>query len=362
MLRHLLLASLFSWPLLSFAQMHHPVLPGLEGSTLLQALQDGYRPSSLLSYGDARDTLYRNIDARNDTLYGVYTGFAVYLPPGEDPTTAAFQNGAGLNTEHTYPRGKGADGQIPEADLHHLFPARVLVNAARGNFPFADIPPSQVNSWYYLDQSQSNTPSSNLGAYSRVGGQVFEPRDSHKGDVARAMFYFYTMYQPEADAADPEYFEQQRVTLCQWHYSDPVSEREWVRTHQIAAYQEGKANPFVLDCTVADRCYCEDVIPPCTPPVSTHDEATTPWQARIFPQPAQSQATLAVTLPEPGRLSMAVYNAQGRLATAPSAQSYPEGAHQIPLQLPRAAGLYFCQLEWAGYSRYRRKTLKFIVR
>lgn len=362
MLRYLCITILSLSSTLSIAQMHHPVLPNLEGGALIQALQDQYRPNSLLDYGNARDTMYRNIDARNDTLYCVYSGYSVYLPPGEDPTTAAFENGTGINTEHTYPRGKGAEAPTPEADMHHLFPTRVAVNAARGNFPFADIPPNQVNSWYYLDQQQSNTPSNNIELYSRAGDQVFEPRDDHKGDVARAMFYFYTVYQQEANAADPAFFGQQRVTLCQWHYSDPVSEKEWDRTHAIAPYQEDKANPFVLDCTVADRCYCEGVIPPCTPPVSTRDEAATPWQARIFPQPAQTQATLSTTLPEPGRLSVAIYNTQGQLVGAPITRFYPGGAQQIPLQLPRAAGLYLCQLEWAGYGHYRRETLKFIVR
>lgn len=361
MLRHLLLALLLLVCLRGIAQMHHPVFSGLEGSALIQTLQDNFRPNNVLSYGDARDTLYRNIDARNDTLYGVYTGYAVYLPPGEDPTTAAFENGTGLNTEHTYPRAKGAQSPTPEADMHHLFPTRAVVNAARGSFPFADIPPNQVNNWYYLDQQQSNTPSSNIGLYSRVGDQVFEPRDDHKGDVARAMFYFYTVYQPEANAADPSFFAQQRLTLCQWHASDPVSEKEWARTHQIAAYQEGKANPFVLDCTVADRCYCEDVILPCSPPVSTASQRIRPLEAQIFPQPAKGEATLAVTLPEPGPLSVALFHAYGKPAQTTATQYYSAGQHQIQLQLPAMPGLYFCQLQWGQGASLRRSILKVVV-
>lgn len=361
MLRYLCLALLSLCSTLSQAQLHHPVLPNLEGGALIQALQDQYRPNGLLDYGNARDTMYRNVDARNDTLYCVYTGYSVYLPPGEDPTTAAFENGTGINTEHTYPRAKGAEAPTPEADMHHLFPTRAAVNAARGNFPFADIPPNQVNSWYYLDQQQSNTPGSNIALYSRVGDQVFEPRDDHKGDVARAMFYFYTVYQQEANAADPDFFEQQRVTLCQWHYSDPVSEKEWNRTHAIAPYQEGKANPFVLDCTVADRCYCEGVIPPCTPPVSTDAAPSITLDARLYPQPAHGQAQLQITLPEAGRLSVRLFGAQGQELRSLPATVSSAGTHDINLELPAMPGLYFCRLEWEAGSRKAVKTLKVIT-
>lgn len=361
MLRQLLTTLFLLWTTLSFAQMHHPVLSDLEGGTLIQALQDNYRPNNVLSYGDARDTLYRNIDARNDTLYCVYTGYSVYLPPGEDPTTAAFEGGTGINTEHTYPRGKGAQAPTPEADMHHLFPTRVLVNAARGNFPFADIPPSQVNNWFYLDQSQSNTPGSNIGLYSRAGDQVFEPRDDHKGDAARAMFYFYTVYQQEADAADPFFFGQQRTTLCQWHYADPVSEQEWDRTHAIAQYQEGKANPFVLDCTVADRCYCADVIPPCTPPVSTYTPASGKLKASIYPQPARSQAQLQVGLAQGGALSLQLYRAQGQEYARFPPTFYPAGRHQITLDLPPQPGIYFCRIQWAAGEKKATSLLKVVT-
>ncbi|MEQ8706530.1 MAG: endonuclease [Phaeodactylibacter sp.] len=358
MLRHHFTILLSLWSALGMAQMHQPVFSNLQGGALIQALQDTYRPNNLLSYGDARDTLYRNIDARNDTLYCVYTGYSVYLPPGADPTTAAFENGTGINTEHTYPRAKGAEAPTPEADMHHLFPTRALVNAARNNFPFTDIPPNQVNAWYYLDQEQSNTPGSNIELYSRVGDQVFEPRDDHKGDVARAMFYFYTVYQQEANAADPAFFAQQRATLCQWHSADPVSEKEWERTHGIAPYQEGKPNPFVLDCTVADRCYCEGIIPPCTPPVSTETAASVRVSARIFPQPARGQAYLEISLPEAAVISVKLYRAQGQEVLHLPGNFYTAGKHQIKIALPQEAGVYFCRLQWEKGAQKGGKTLK----
>ncbi|MDV7400839.1 endonuclease, partial [Arthrospira platensis SPKY1] len=85
----------------------------------------------------------------------------------------------------------------------------------------------------------------------------FEPREAVKGAIARAMFYFYTMYREEADAADPDFFRQQVQTLCQWHRQAPPDARELARTRAIARHQDGKPNPFVLDASLAERAFCE---------------------------------------------------------------------------------------------------------
>lgn len=239
---------------------HIDVFPAYSGQELLTMLVDNYKPATVLSYGPARDTMFSKIDAVNDTLTGVYTSFAIYLDPNEDPTVAAYMGGGpnGINTEHTYPRSKGADSGNPKSDMHHLFPTRIDVNAIRASEPFAEIDDNQTTNWYYLNQASSGIPSSNIDLYSEFRQGGFEPPEAHKGDVARAMFYFYTMYKSQADAADNSFFPSQQATLCQWHLSDPVDEKEWDRTHKIAPYQDDKPNPFVLDCTLAARTYCPD--------------------------------------------------------------------------------------------------------
>ncbi|MFN8329951.1 MAG: hypothetical protein U0T81_01815 [Saprospiraceae bacterium] len=47
---------------------------------------------------------------------------------------------------------------------------------------------------------------------------------------------------------------------CVTGIQDPVDSLEWKRTFMISQYQDGKANPFVLDCTLPQRCYCEGLI------------------------------------------------------------------------------------------------------
>ncbi|MFQ5447450.1 MAG: endonuclease, partial [Saprospiraceae bacterium] len=247
------------------AQQHQDVFPGLSGQELLDALVSEYKPTQLLPQAQARDTLFGKIDNHNDSLTCVYTGFTIWLDPAEDPTQAAYMNGGpdAINTEHTYPQSLGATGAAA-GDMHHLYPTRADVNAGRGNSPFAEIPDSETDEWYYLNQSQSSVPVSNIDLYSERTGTLFEPREDHKGNVARSMMYFYTMYKAQADQAGPVFFEVQRQTLCAWHFLDPVDETEWNRTWKIAEHQSGKPNPFVLDCTLPERTYCGEFGMTCT--------------------------------------------------------------------------------------------------
>ncbi|MEL6142774.1 MAG: endonuclease, partial [Bacteroidota bacterium] len=72
-------------------------------------------------------------------------------------------------------------------------------------------------------------------------------------------FYFYTIYRDESDAVDPNYFPPQIDDLCDWHITDPVDLREVQRTEAIAERQDGKVNPFVIDCNLLMRTYCTEL-------------------------------------------------------------------------------------------------------
>jgi len=260
---------------------HESVFSDLEGESLRIALVENYKTSTVLTYSEARDTFFRNIDAVDNVLECVYTGYEINLDPNLDPTEDAFSQG--INTEHTYPRSKGADENTNAfSDMHHLFPTREKVNTDRGSLPFLDIIDNQTDKWYLNDNITTSVPSQNIDAYSELlTNQSFEPREQHKGDVARAYFYFYTMYQNQADQADPDFFEIQKETMCQWHFQDPVDEKEWTRNEKIALYQDGMKNPFILDCKLA-RLYCDEIIGSCLT-VSTEEIATAPIQVRPNP-------------------------------------------------------------------------------
>jgi len=229
---------------------------------LVDKLVEKYKPISVLNYANAKDLMYGTIYKENDSVSCVYTGHTVYLPPDVDPSTFLYMNGSsnGINAEHTYPRSKGASDGNAYSDMHHLFPTRSPVNSARNNFPFGEINDNQTNSWFYLNNEEDGIPSANIDLYSEVIEGKFEPREDHKGNVARAVFYFYSMYEKEALDADSDFFESMRQTLCKWHEQDPVDSLEWERTYLIANYQDDLPNPFILDSTLVRRAYCGELI------------------------------------------------------------------------------------------------------
>lgn len=246
--------------LLPFFLQAQYLFPELKGEALRAALRQAYKPEQVLSYRYARDTLYTRVFAFRDSLSCFYTGHTIYLDPRLDPTEAAYRDGKadGINCEHAYPRSKGAEHGNADSDMHHLFPTWVGVNQSRGNQPYGEVDDRHTQRWFYRNSVQKHTPpAAVIDLFSESGDGHFEVREDHKGDIARAIFYFYTMYREQADAADPIFFSEQLPDLCLWHHADPADHREYFRTLAIARYQDGKPNPFVLDPTLAERAYCD---------------------------------------------------------------------------------------------------------
>lgn len=100
--------------------------------------------------------------------------------------------------------------------------------------------------------SSTDKPDINIDDYSEATGNQFEPRESVKGNIARAMFYFNTIF---SDKGEPSFFDQQDEALCLWNRLDPFDSPELARSAAIAQKQ-GNENPFVLDPSLAERLYC----------------------------------------------------------------------------------------------------------
>lgn len=243
------------------------LFPGKEGEELADAIRQEFTPTVLLNDTQVKDTLYSRVFREGDSVRCIYSGLAHHLPDGVDPSQYIYENGNqtnSMNLEHAWPQSKGAgDGQPGNMNMYHLFPSRVAINSDRADHPYNDINDNQTNHWYYLGTEQSQKPTSNIDAYSEYLTNVqFEPRESVKGDIARAMFYFWTIYRDDAMAEDPGFFSLMRESLCAWHEADPVDDFEELRNERIALYQGGKSNPFILDCSLAKRTYCNQ-LPDC---------------------------------------------------------------------------------------------------
>ena len=340
-----LLCSLFSWN--TQAQYdHQPVLSNQTGTPLLNNLRLDYKPTITASYGGARDNMFRQIYNENDTITCVYTGMKRYLPPNStSPRTIMLDNNSSvsINTEHTYPQSKVLNS-AGRADLHHIFPTRAQANSDRGSYPFDNIPNNRVDKWYLGANVQSNQPpTAMVPLYSRAENATrFEPRDEHKGNVARAMFYFYTMYRSDADGDDPNYFNLQKSVLCQWHLDDPVDSLEWIRTSRIALVQSNRVNPFVFDCTLPARCgYCTQT---CTPPTINvvQQENFGLFLLANAPNPVAHQTQISYQLDRPQTVTLRVFNNLGQVVkTMVTAEEQAAGHYSYPLsveELPN--GLY----------------------
>ncbi len=232
------------------------IFPGVTGRPLIDSLRKYYKSYSNLGYDAARDTMYGKIDKVNDSLECVYSGYKIYMDPTEDPSSWAYSND--INCEHTWPQSLGADTGLPEGDIHHLFPTEVGVNSERGSLPFGDIDDTLTDRWYYDNNIYYSIPTSNIDEYSeRLDNVRFEPREKQKGRTARAMFYFYTMYEDYylAEDSDTSFFNDQKYNLYLWHVNFPADSVEVARTWAIADYQEDKPNPYVLDSTLVRRAF-----------------------------------------------------------------------------------------------------------
>lgn len=363
MLRILLFISFF-YCTSSNAQFHQDVLVGQNGATLRTNLVNNYKPLFLSDYSTARTNMFNYVYKENDSVECVYTGLTKYLPSTSDPTAYLYDNGSnnGINTEHTYPQSK-TTAEAGKADLHHIYPTRALTNTNRGSLPFGEIATSNVDKWYFEDQTLTSPPPSNvMHLYSKLdNNNFFEPRDEHKGNVARAMFYYYTMYQTNADAADPNFFNNQKNTLCNWHLSDPVDSLEWSRNDRIALYQSFKKNPFILDCTLAERCgYCSQT---CTPPNAIEAIENNGLRSyTLYPNPTSDKITLEFELEQSRNIRYELYNALGQKLMDKNLGWCSEGLNTESIQLSQLhQGIYQIRLLTEADNNSSMQSKSFIV-
>ena len=154
-----------------------------------------------------------------------------------------------LSREHTFCHSwqpTNTSESLPEySDQYHLFPTHQNgSNGVRSNHPLGNV---------------VNVISTFLeGTYGRDtnGNFVYEPRDEHKGDAARALLYMPVRYNG-INGYDwtfnwlnntrlPSLSEgpQDLTTLIQWHKQDPPDKWEVDRNNYIQLIQQNR-NPFV---------------------------------------------------------------------------------------------------------------------
>ncbi len=157
-----------------------------------------------------------------------------------------------LSREHTWAHSwmptNPADSPIERdeyADQHHLFPTHQNnANAIRSNYPLGEV----VTPDYTFLESQRGTDAN--------GNYVYEPRDPHKGDAARALLYMSVRYD-DIEGYDWSFNwlnnhivndlgndPQDLDLLLQWHWQDLPDQWEKDRNDYVQSIQDNR-NPFV---------------------------------------------------------------------------------------------------------------------
>lgn len=210
----------------------------------LHALINPHKKQTYGNFGDkfivpfiARDTINNQ-----RVITCVYSGENVIYTAPWDWTANGFSR------EHTYPKSWMPTVNhsnfefLPEySDYHQLLPVNQnKVNAVRSNYPLGEV--VNVTSTYFGAKIGTNS----------IGQKVYEPRDSKKGDVARALMYQAVCYTgennmnwgfPSSISASIVYGQNQEV-LKKWSDQDPPDNYEMARNDFLDSLQNNR-NPFV---------------------------------------------------------------------------------------------------------------------
>ena len=195
----------------------------------LTSIIDGH---TSLGYTLARDHMYGSIDNVDGWVTCVYTGRTAFF------NTRAGATANNFNCEHTWPQSFFSENEPMRSDIFHLYPTDITSNSMRASLDFGIV----VSQSWGVGGSKMGTDSE--------GQTVFEPRDVHKGNVARTHYYFIIRYDGNYNSyVDPAKME---AHFRSWHVSDPVDSAEEQRNEDIFDLQHNR-NPFIDHPALVDR-------------------------------------------------------------------------------------------------------------
>lgn len=195
------------------------------------------------SYDDLLE-LYKKTDTRADGYVRDWYSNITNFTHIKDKAGSYQKEGDVYNREHSVPQSWGA----PKADIVHVVPTDGYVNNRRGNLPFGEV----ANVKYASANDYSKMGTCKTEGYN---GNVFEPNDEVKGDLARIYFYMATCYEGTAQKWGNSVFTGTEYKpfsdwtynmLIRWSLLDPVDEVEIARNDSIfLSNVQGNRNPFV---------------------------------------------------------------------------------------------------------------------
>src|SRR5690625_718498 len=249
-------------------------LLGYELKTALSGItEQGHDPQSYAALWGFFNTYDLDRFYENDnTILDVYSED----PEGEDPYN--FNAGTDqcgnysqeadcYNREHLMPQSWFGKGYPMRTDINHIFPVDGYVNSIHGHMPFGEV--TNPNHTSLNGSKRGMNSYDHPSAYT---GEVFEPIDEFKGDIARTYLYMAVRYEDQiADwqyandgsqntlngTSDQVFNDWTLSMLLNWHKEDPVSQREIERNDHAYEFQ-GNRNPFIDHPEFADMIWNPD--------------------------------------------------------------------------------------------------------
>ena len=234
---------------------------------------NGYNPSTNQVTGYKYGTSVSGNKGTNPFIHALYVNRDV------DNQTIAWddhnQTQWGINQEHIWPKSQGFNakgGDGARGDPMHLWAGNGRVNGTEhNNHPYGYVDKTKE----YIDpvtkKGFDNLAGNYQGTSKTLGaGKVFEPQDSDKGDIARAIFYMVARYNDISgdDTINqdnpnlilvqdtPEYasYTSSKSSpgkmgilsdLLEWNKLDPVDEYEIHRNNLLYNNYTNNRNPFI---------------------------------------------------------------------------------------------------------------------
>ncbi len=260
-------------------QGYYDSCEGKTGEALLKALYSTISSHTNVGYDGLWD-VYKQSDVRADgTLWDIYT---TKNWSSNFTKCGNYKNiGDCVNREHSVPKsvwGGGKDTQY--SDAFHLYPTDGKVNGQRSSFPYGE-----CANGTRLPNNGTVKALGKLGSctFSGYSGEVFEPDDQYKGDLARSYFYMAACYNDriykwtQGNAAPmfsgdsyPVFKSWYKNLLLKWTRQDEVSQKEIDRNEAIYAHQKNR-NPFIDHPELAEYIWGDKVGTPWYPGASADE-------------------------------------------------------------------------------------------
>lgn len=271
----------------------------------------------------------------------------------------------GFSREHTYCQSwmptdntTGFQSSPEYSDYHQLFPVNQnSANLVRSNFPLGEV--VHVTSTY-LDATFGTN---------RYGQHVYEPRDAHKGDAARALMYQAVCYNEVNNFnwkfADPisntiPYGQDQSI-FKKWHYQDPPDNYEMARNDFLDSLQQNR-NPFIdhpiyacyIDFSTMTYISSPDI--PCNA-VSISENKLDENFIKIIPNPNTGNFILSYTSEKNQTAHIRLIDTVGRVIYT-SERKLKMGSNSLEMNLHKLSkGIYILEL----IAENRKQTTKLVI-